>query len=248
MTRILSITAAVIIGAGLGPFVRAQVCRELADGRRGPPACPRCSSPVGRTHFGALRMAALWTGTCATCSARVGPPRGTVEVVGVAALAVLAATTNDLLLLIAFGWMAALGVTLSVIDIAVHRLPNRLTGALFLGTVSPLAVEAGVSDEWGRLLEAVISSAVAGIFYGLLSAITRGAVGLGDAKLALGLVLAVGWAGWRAAAAAIMLGFVLTGLTALVLLLFTSAGRKDSLPHGPFLVAASIATITLANM
>jgi leader peptidase (prepilin peptidase)/N-methyltransferase len=82
----------------------------------------------------------------------------------------------------------------------------------------------------------------------VISVATRGGIGLGDAKLAIGLVFAAGWAGWPMAVLAVTLGFTLTGLTGIALVLFTSASRKAAIPHGPFMVAATMAAIVVASL
>jgi leader peptidase (prepilin peptidase)/N-methyltransferase len=144
--------------------------------------------------------------------------------------------------------VAAFGLLLAAVDVAVRRLPNKLTLMLALGAGVALTLDAAVNDNWARLAEAGACGAAAGGFYTVISVATGGGIGLGDAKLAFGLAFVAGWAGWPVAALAITLGLVLTGLTGIVLLLFTRASGKDSLPHGPFMVAGTIAAVVLANL
>src|SRR5687767_2391595 len=62
---------------------------------------------------------------------RLGPPVGVVELVLVGVLALLAWRVRDPVALVAFAWIAVIGVALAFIDLAVHRLPNALTLSAF---------------------------------------------------------------------------------------------------------------------
>nr|WP_230416923.1 A24 family peptidase [Micromonospora tarapacensis] len=144
--------------------------------------------------------------------------------------------------------MALVGIILAVVDLAVHRLPDRLTALLAAGSLAALGAQSLITGEAHRLVEALAAGAGAAFFYLLMSLLTRGGIGLGDAKLAFGLGITVGWAGWPAVAVATFLGLVLTGLAAVVLLVLRRAGRKDAIPHGPFMVLAAIATIVVTAL
>ncbi|MBX7268936.1 prepilin peptidase [Micromonospora sp. Llam7] len=193
-------------------------------------------------------LAGLWSGRCHGCGLAVGPPRASVEVAAALSLGILAAVANDALPLLAYCWMALVGIILAVVDLAVHRLPDRLTALLAAGSLAALGAQSLITGEAHRLVEALAAGAGAAFFYLLMSLLTRGGIGLGDAKLAFGLGITVGWAGWPAVAVATFLGLVLTGLAAVVLLVLRRAGRKDAIPHGPFMVLAAIATIVVTAL
>ncbi|SCL36258.1 prepilin peptidase [Micromonospora aurantiaca (nom. illeg.)] len=150
---------------------------------------------------------------------------------------------DEPLVLLGYGWIVLVGGTLVVVDIAVHRLPDRLTGLLAAGALAAFGAQAITSGEPRRLVEALAAGAGAATFYALMSLLTRGGLGLGDAKLALGLGIGVGWMGWPAVALATFLALVLTGLTAVALLVSGRAGRKDAIPHGPFMVLAAMVVV-----
>jgi prepilin signal peptidase PulO-like enzyme (type II secretory pathway) len=78
----------------------------------------------------------------------------------------------------------------------------------------------------------VIGLLAAGGFFFLLALLTRGAMGLGDVKLAAATGALVGW---PTVIAALILGIVAGGLAALFLLLTHRAGRKDYFAYGPYL-------------
>jgi leader peptidase (prepilin peptidase)/N-methyltransferase len=170
-----------------------------------------------------------------------------VEVLAATLLALLAWRVADPLTLAAFTWLAALGVILGFVDTAVHRLPDRLTLAAFTGTLLPLGAAALLGGRPGRLGIALLCALAVGAFYLLLVLISPAGMGLGDAKAAFSVGLAAGWLGWGAAFLGTITGFVLAGLYATGLLILGRAGRKDHIPHGPFLLTGALAAILLTH-
>ena len=248
MNAIVAVAAA---GAGvlIGPTVRWEAYRtSMPNGALSHKECPQCTNSIVRMRQCWSGHAALPSGGCGQCGWRFGPPPGSVEVAAAAAFAALAIVAHDALTLLAYCWLVSVGLALSLVDVAVHRLPNRLTGALAAGVLVLLGIQAVVSHAGDRLLEASASAVGAALFYLVMWAVTAGGVGLGDAKLAVGLGLAVGWSGWAAVFAAVTLGLFLTGMTAVVLLVLRRVRRKDALPHGPFMVLGSLVVLVLVQL
>lgn len=114
---------------------------------------------------------------------------------------------------------------------------------------SAAAVVLSVATPGLGLVPALLTGAVAGFVFLALavlgSALFRAeAMGLGDVKLCafLGLIL-----GPQPTLAAVLLGVVLAGVVAVVLLLFRLRSMRDSIPYGPFLaVGALVALFALA--
>lgn len=141
--------------------------------------------------------------------------------------------------MLAFGWIACLGVVLAFVDAAVHRLPDRLTMSAFLGGAALLAL----TGESGRLAVALVCAVAMTGVYLLLVLLNPNGMGWGDGKLALSLGLALGWFGgtmtlWGAAA-----GFILSGIWAVAMLATGRLGRKDSFAHGPFMLMGTLAAL-----
>src|SRR4051794_17952613 len=89
-------------------------------------SCPRCATLLGpRGDLRALSPA----GRCGRCGQRLGPPPGALELAAVLSAAALVWSGLRGLPLIAYGWWAALGVVLAFVDLAVQRLPARLSYA-----------------------------------------------------------------------------------------------------------------------
>ena len=73
-----------------------------------------------------------------------------------------------------------------------------------------------------------------GVFFLILSFVTREKVGYGDGWMLLMIGL---FAGYEDCFVILMLGLVLESVTALVLLVFRKIRREDEIPFAPFLLA-----------
>lgn len=126
-------------------------------------------------------------------------------------------------------------ITLSAFDIRHRRLPNVLTlpGALVVLSGAALA---------GRGWPALAGAGALTALYLLVHLAAPAGLGAGDVKLAIGLgglSGAFGADAWILAAAGAPM---LTGLVALTALAF---GRRDPVPHGPSMCAATTASVAL---
>lgn len=185
-------------------------------------------------------------GRCLRCRTRPGldgvsngPAPFVVEAVAAAVLALLAWRLPMSLPLLAFGWIAVIGVALAFIDWSVHRLPDRLTLPAFGGAVVLLALD----NQPGRLGTALLCALGMAACYLMLTVISRGGLGLGDGKLALSLGLALGWFGGIVTVYGTAAGFILSGLYGGAMLAVGRLGRKDSLAHGPFMLLGTLTAL-----
>ena len=129
----------------------------------------------------------------------------------------------------------AVFVVCAATDLTSYRVPNVITypAILFAFLVGAFLPDADFSA-------ALIGGASAGGLMLFSLVISRGAMGLGDVKLATFAGLALGW---PLIAPALVLMALSGGVTALILLLFGLRGRKDPIPYAPFISAAAVAVI-----
>jgi leader peptidase (prepilin peptidase)/N-methyltransferase len=175
------------------------------------------------------------------------PPGPAVGVVTAVLLAALAARVHPALVLAAACWLTLCGVPLAFTDIAVRRLPDRLTGAAYAGTLLLLltaaTAAAATTGPWPALLRAFLGGLALAACYLLLMIISPSGMGLGDVKLAASLGVLLAWFGWRTLLAGGAAGFLLSGLYGIALLATRRATRKQQLPVGPFMIAGTLAVI-----
>lgn len=148
------------------------------------------------------------------------------------------------------GWDRNLLINLIWVSILIHISAFDLKHRLILNKVSYPAVVlafAAVPLTNGLTFQAaLIGAVVLGLFFFLFSVVSRGGIGMGDAKLAVFVGAITGFdvstvAGPRALIAAFY-GVILGGIVTLFLLVTRIRGLKDAIPYGPFIcVGAMIA-------
>ncbi|SCL38009.1 leader peptidase (prepilin peptidase) / N-methyltransferase [Micromonospora pallida] len=206
-------------------------------------SCAACAAPIGLDRpVPALTPVAR----CPRCRARVGPPPGSVEVAVVAALALLATLDLPPFALLAVGWWLGWAVPLTLVDAAVHRLPDRLTYPAAAGTwllLGAAALTGAGPGPWVRAT--LVGLALAAGFAATTLLFGRHGFGLGDAKLALGAGALLGWYGWAAPVLGLLLTFLLSALVSGILLAARRVRWSSHLPFGPFLVVGTAVALAL---
>lgn len=207
-------------------------------------ACDRCAAPIGLDR--PLRPLTP-VARCARCGGRAGAPTLTVEAALIAVLVLLWASGLPPFELAAVGAWLLCAVPLGFIDVAVHRLPDRLTWpanaavALLLGA----AVLWGPADGGGWLRAAVAGAGLAACFAASALLLGERGFGLGDAKLALGAGALLGWLGWGALVFGLFVTFLAAGLAGVVGLVAGRLRWSGHLPFGPFLIVGVAAAVAV---
>ena len=137
-------------------------------------------------------------------------------------------------------WAAGAAVVLAAVDLASHRLPDRVIYPAASVCTAAFLVDAAVEGSWAALVRALAAAVVAfGVSFALAT-ISPEALGLGDVKL-LGLLgLVLGWFGWGALLAGIFFGLLIGALVSLVLMAARRAGWRTALPFGPPLLLGAV--------
>lgn len=97
---------------------------------------------------------------------------------------------------------------------------------------------------WPEAVDGVIGGAVGFVLLLIPALVYRGGMGWGDVKMAglIGLVT-----GFPLVFVALLMGVIVGGLVAGILLLLRKKTRKEPIPFGPFLAVATIATLLWGN-
>jgi leader peptidase (prepilin peptidase) / N-methyltransferase len=239
------VIAGAVAGLLAGPPIRAIAFNAITSAGQPPcRGCPDCSSQVlpGGWRW---RPVLPITGRCPACQARIGPPLLVAELAAGGALAIVAARASSGWELAALAWLALIAVPLALIDVAVHRLPDRLTAAAFAGTLALLTVAALTAHQPDRLARAAIGAAVLACFYLALCLLRPGQMGLGDAKIAASIGLVLGWTSWQALLTGTFAGFALAAVYGGVQIARNKATRNSQLPLGPFILLGVLAALVL---
>ena len=257
MTVVVVVAFAAVFGSVIGSFLNVVVYRLPA--RRSivspPSACPNCGSHVrGYDNIPILSWLVL-RGKCRDCAAPISVRYPLVELgTGLLFLAVAlvfiptfiptAAATGPLkysavagsLVLLAFLYLAAISVVLSLIDLDTHTLPNRVVLPSYLVAVALLGTASVIDGRWSSLASAAIGGAALFLLYGILVVVRPGGMGFGDVKLAGVLGLFLGFLGWEHLIVGGFAAFILGGIYGVIQLARHRATRTSGIPFGPWML------------
>nr|WP_239520982.1 prepilin peptidase [Blastococcus saxobsidens] len=181
-------------------------------------------------------------------SARSSPPRDAV-VAGLTAGLLCAATLLGGLrpLTAGLAWVAAAAVLLGAVDLAAHRLPDRVLLPAAVAFAAAALVDAAVLGTWGALLRGAAAAAVAYLVAAGAAAISPAALGYGDVKLLALLGLVLGWFGWGALIAGVFLGLLIGAAVSVLLVATRRAGWRSTVPFGPPLLAGAVLALAVSG-
>ena len=148
---------------------------------------------------------------------------------------------------VALAWAGVAGVVLGAVDLAVHRLPDRVTIPAYAAVATALLVDAVALGTWPALLRAVLAGAAAFGGAASVAVLSPRGLGFGDVKL-LGLLgLVLGWVGWGALLAGVFLGLFTGAAASLTLIAAGRAGWRTALPFGPPLLVGALLALALSG-
>jgi leader peptidase (prepilin peptidase) / N-methyltransferase len=231
-----------LLGLAIGSFLNVVIHRVPRDESLVHPGshCPQCGNAVRARHNVPVLGWLMLRGRCADCDERISARYPLVEA-GTAALFVAVAAR--------FGWswelpaylyLAAVAVALTMIDLDVMRLPNKIvlpSYGVAVALLTPVSIAAG---EPGALFRGALAALVLYVLYLVLATFGMGG---GDVKLAPLLGFYLGWLGWSAVAVGAFAGFVLGGLVGGLLMALKLASRKSRLPFGPYMLAGAFLAV-----
>ena len=240
--------AAAVAGLVLGPAL-ALVAARLAAGSSG----RRVSTPACQL---------VGAGSLPGAASPAGPAGGPepVHSPGVAlATAAGASVVTGLLfaavaqrfgadpVLPAFAYLAAVGVTLSLVDLRSHRLPNALTLPSYPISACLLGAAAVAGSGIGSLGRALLGGTASYLLLMALRLASPRGVGFGDVKLAGVLGMYGGWLGWTAWTLSLFTASLYAGGVGVVLLASGRAGLRSRVAMGPYLVAGALTAVLVGQ-
>lgn len=239
------------IGVIIGSFLNVVILR-LNTGKsftKGRSLCFSCGKGLGTDELIPLVSFLVQKGKCIGCKSKISWQYPLVELItGLLFLIVFQVYGISLNLvgfveLVTVLFMICVLIVISVYDIHHKMIPDVLSllffiSAFMLASISNSSVFALPS------ISTLVAGPMLGLFFFALWVITRGrGMGLGDAKLALGIGLLLGAS---SGIVAVLFSFWIGALWAIILILVQKIlgtkglSMKSEIPFGPFLVIATL--------
>lgn len=221
---LLSAILLFVLGAILGSFANVCIWRlPRGESIAWPPShCVHCQGQLKPWHLVPILSWVFLGGKCAMCGGRISFRYPVVELASALLFGAIGWQWGISLLTLRY-CILTLALVISVgTDLSHQEIPDQVS----LGASAILGLIALVTLSWGNLIGGVL-------LFGLLCLIavaSRGGMGGGDIKLALGIGLALSW---KLGLVTLAVAFMVGGILAIALLIQGKRGK--ALPFGPFL-------------
>ena len=138
-----------------------------------------------------------------------------------------------------FLYLAAISVALTLIDLDIHKLPNKIVVPAYVVGIVTLGAASVIEGGFDQLIRAALGGAILFVAYFVMAIVYPGGMGFGDVKLAGVLGMYLAWLGWGQLAVGAFAAFVLGGLFSLALIVLRRVNRKSGIPFGPWMLAGA---------
>jgi leader peptidase (prepilin peptidase)/N-methyltransferase len=240
---LLRIAIALPFGLVFGSFLTVAIHRVPAEESLVRPRsrCPSCGTPLRNVDNFPVVSWLMLRGRCHACGARISAVYPLMELATGGLFVAVALVYNDPWQAILLAPFCGMLVALSVIDIQVKRLPNRLVYPSVL-IAAPYIVLADLAGGHLDAIRAGLGFLAYGVGLLIVALIAPQGMGMGDVKLAGLIGLVLGSLGLGLVAVAAGFGILFGGVGAIVALL-SGAGRKSKVPYGPFMAAGALVVV-----
>lgn len=138
-------------------------------------------------------------------------------------------------------------VALSIIDLRLFLLPNRIVYPLAGVSLVLLGAGALLDGDAGSFGRALLGAVVAFAVFAALHLVSPRSMGFGDVKLAFVLGLFLAYLGWGELVLGLFLGFLYGAVVGVVLIVARRRTRRDHVPFGPFLAAGTLTAVLVGQ-
>jgi leader peptidase (prepilin peptidase)/N-methyltransferase len=252
-----------VLGLVIGSFLNVVVYR-LPRGLstvRPASACPGCDSEIAARDNVPVLSWLLLRGRCRNCGTAISARYPLVELLTGAGFVVVglwsaprvleadgaAAVVGELLVTVAFLYLAAISIALAAIDLELRRLPNRIVLPAYAVAAVLLTPGALLTGHVAALGPAAVGGVLSFAFYLVLALAKPGGMGMGDVKLSGVLGMFLGYLGVAPLVVGVFAAFLLGGIAGIVLLLTRRGTRRTAIPFGPWMLAGAWLGILAGN-
>ncbi len=239
----------IVLGLVFGSFNSVLVGRiphrENINGRS---KCPQCGVQLAaRDNIPVLGYLML-AGKCRNCQNPISPRYVLLELATAAALFIPLFKFQGFFVIAAWESFIIFGIALIAIDLEHHRLPDLLTGPLFLSGIIFLGIDAAKNHHWSQFFHALVYGISACAIFYAIHVFSRGGMGMGDVKLAASMGLFSGYVSATAVYVSAMTGFALGSFVGVGLMIAKKATRKTAVPFGPFMIIGTVLSLWITPL
>ena len=240
------------LGLVIGSFLNVVICRVPVNRSlvRPPSRCLACGARVRNRHNIPLVGWLLLRGRCADCNARIGLRYPLVELLTAVlfvALAIRYADADQLAALPAVLYFTAMGISLSVIDLDVGRLPNAIVYPSYLVLGFLLGIAALAQQDSAALLRAAVGAAGLFVVYLAVAWAYPTGMGFGDVKLAGIIGGVLGFVSYPVLAVGAFAAFALGSAVGVGKIVTRGGTAGRSMAFGPFMIAGALLSIFVGS-
>jgi leader peptidase (prepilin peptidase)/N-methyltransferase len=237
-----------LLGLMIGSFLNVVIYRVPREESLLFPSshCPSCDEPLKARHNIPVLSWLVLRGRCAYCRAPISVRYPLVEA-GTALLFVAITMRFGVSIeLPAYLYLAAIGVTLAMIEFDVRRLPDSIVLPSYVVAVLLLMPAGAVEADWWSATRALVGMvAMWAVYFALALAYPNG-MGFGDVKLAGLLGLYLGWISWGAIVLGVFGGFLVGAVGSTIISGIRRSRRRGPVPFGPSMIAAAVLALFVA--
>jgi leader peptidase (prepilin peptidase)/N-methyltransferase len=241
-----------VLGLSIGSFLNVVIHRVPAKESlsRPPSHCGACGHRIRIRHNIPLLSWLVLRGRCADCRVRISARYPLIELLTAVLFVAIALRIMDLHQLAALPallYFTAMGISLSMIDLDVGRLPNAIVYPSYVVLGSLLAMAALVQHNEAALLRAAVGATVLFLAYFSVAYLYPAGMGFGDVKLA-GIVGGVlGFISYPVLAVGAFAAFVIGSIVGIGQIAARRSTATSSLPFGPFMIAGALLALFLGS-
>lgn len=238
----------------MGSFLNVVIVRVPSGESllRPPSRCPRCEHPIAVRDNVPVVSWLLLRGRCRSCGEEIPAGYPLVELANAGLWVVAGLRFGATWELVPYALLFSVLLALSVIDLELYLLPNRITYPTIVASaiaVVPLSFLA-TDDPGGHIAQALLSGLgyagfLAVMLFGFELVTRKQGMGMGDVKLAVILGIWVGWIEPILVVYSLIFASVIGLLVGIVVLVVRRASRPY--PFGPWLALGAVAAIVASD-
>jgi leader peptidase (prepilin peptidase)/N-methyltransferase len=246
------IVVVALFGLAIGSFLNVVIHRVPAGVSLARPGshCPACEHQIRNRHNIPVVSWIALRGRCADCRVRISVRYPVVELLTAVvfiALAVRVAGQHQLATLPAVLYFAAMGISLSLIDLDVGRLPNAIVYPSYPVLAVLLTIAAFAQGDPAALLRAAVGAAGLFLLFFALAFLYPAGMGFGDVKLAGIIGGVLGFVSYPVLLVGAFAAFLLGSVVGIIKIVRGRASGRSALAFGPFMVTGALLSLFVGS-